>query len=157
MTPRQRAKEAGLKFYRTGKPCPKGHRSKRWTSTTKCVACHEMGRKARRKLQRDWYVRNEAGHNTRSRDNHRKLREDVIDGYGGQCECCGEKAIEFLCLDHTNGGGNRHRKYESNVVLFNRLRCEGFPKGQYRVLCHNCNFSIGLYGYCPHQRKLQCD
>ena len=24
------------------------------------------------------------------------------------------------------------------------------PLPGYRVLCHNCNTSLGLYGYCPH-------
>jgi hypothetical protein len=24
-----------------------------------------------------------------------------------------------------------------------------FPEG-YRVLCHNCNQSLGYFGYCPH-------
>lgn len=27
---------------------------------------------------------------------------------------------------------------------------EEFPEG-YRVLCLNCNFSHGVFGYCPHQ------
>jgi hypothetical protein len=27
-----------------------------------------------------------------------------------------------------------------------------FPDG-FQVLCHNCNMSIGLYGYCPHQTE----
>ena len=26
----------------------------------------------------------------------------------------------------------------------------GFPEG-FRVLCHNCNQAIGVYGACPHQ------
>jgi hypothetical protein len=30
------------------------------------------------------------------------------------------------------------------------LRKNGFPKG-FRVLCHNCNFAHGHYGYCPHK------
>jgi len=27
---------------------------------------------------------------------------------------------------------------------------QGYPTG-FRVLCHNCNQAIGLYGYCPHK------
>lgn len=156
MTPRQRAKEAGLRFYKTGKPCPKGHWSKRRTSTAACMGCEEASREQRLALQQDWYKRNDASHNTKSRDNHRKSREAMIEAYGGKCECCGDEAIEFLCLDHIDGGGSRHRKYESNSTLFRRLRREGFPKGEYRILCHNCNFSYSAYSYCPHQRKLEC-
>lgn len=149
MTPRQRAKAAGQKFYRTEKPCPSGHWSKRRTSTAKCVACEEARREPRRALQQDWYKRNATAHNTKTRDRHRALRTDVLRGYGGRCDCCIEDRLEFLCLDHIEGGGSKHRRHESNVVLFNRLRRQGYPKGKYRVLCHNCNFSLGAYGYCP--------
>jgi hypothetical protein len=34
------------------------------------------------------------------------------------------------------------------------LRTHGYPSG-FRVLCHNCNFSFGHYGYCPHQAAAQ--
>jgi hypothetical protein len=30
------------------------------------------------------------------------------------------------------------------------LRQNSYPTG-YRVLCHNCNFALGHYGYCPHK------
>ena len=32
----------------------------------------------------------------------------------------------------------------------------GFPKDKYRLLCHNCNQSMGWYGYCPHQKEKAC-
>jgi hypothetical protein len=34
-----------------------------------------------------------------------------------------------------------------NLYLY--LRANHYPLG-YRVLCMNCNFAIGHYGYCPH-------
>jgi hypothetical protein len=74
--------------------------------------------------------------------------------YGGEdpgCECCGESFPEFLCLDHKDGGGNKHRssikKFGTHIYYW--IKKNGFPP-LFRVLCHNCNFSIGLYGYCPH-------
>lgn len=32
------------------------------------------------------------------------------------------------------------------------LKRNDWPKG-FRVLCHNCNSSLGYYGYCPHRRN----
>lgn len=81
----------------------------------------------------------------------RKLRFEVLDAYGGCCECCGEDNHEFLGIDHINGGGTQHRKETGAGHAFNQwLKRNGFPEG-FRVLCHNCNLSYGFYGYCPHQ------
>lgn len=38
----QAAKASGAKFYYTGKPCPAGHRSLRYTSAQNCLECHEI-------------------------------------------------------------------------------------------------------------------
>jgi hypothetical protein len=65
------------------------------------------------------------------------------------CACCEETRLEFLSIDHINGGGGKHiREIGSNLARW--LTKQGFPDG-YRVLCHNCNFALGHYGYCPHQ------
>lgn len=71
------------------------------------------------------------------------------------CSCCGENHLEFLSIDHINGGGNRHRKEigGSGNSLFLWLIKNGFPDG-YRVLCYNCNCSLGYYKYCPHSRLI---
>ena len=82
-----------------------------------------------------------------------KLRRIVLEYYGGnppKCACCGENHIEFLCIDHINGGGNEHLRKIGIAYLYAWLRKKNFPKG-YRVLCHNCNISLGNYNYCPHQ------
>ena len=34
------------------------------------------------------------------------------------------------------------------------LMKRGWPKDGYRLLCMNCNFSLGRCGYCPHQREV---
>ncbi len=73
--------------------------------------------------------------------------------YGGNpptCKCCGESQIEFLSIDHVNGGGNQHRKELGHGVHFDKwLIDNGYPEG-FQVLCHNCNLAKGYYGYCPH-------
>ncbi len=66
------------------------------------------------------------------------------------CACCGENHLEFLGIDHIEGGGNKHRKEAGTGGAFYRYLVQhGFPPG-YRVLCHNCNLALGFFGYCPH-------
>lgn len=76
-----------------------------------------------------------------------------LDHYGNTtCACCGEKRMDFLCIDHINGGGNKHRR-EIGTNLIRWLIKNNLPEGPYRVLCHNCNFAIGAYGICPHEKE----
>lgn len=85
----------------------------------------------------------------------RRRRLEVLTHYSNghpQCACCGEKHLEFLSIDHINGGGNKHRQKEGYARIYRWLRQHDYPDG-YRVLCHNCNQSIGLYGYCPHANE----
>jgi len=67
-----------------------------------------------------------------------------------KCSCCGESQIEFLAIDHINGGAPEQGG--SSTKLFRWLKAHGYPPG-FRVLCHNCNSSLGFYGYCPHQQE----
>lgn len=86
-----------------------------------------------------------------SSKNRIALRLEVLRSYGGQdprCQCCGESHLEFLEIDHINGGGRQDRKKNDNI--YHRLKRAGFPPG-FRVLCSNCNFSRGRYSRCPHQ------
>jgi len=84
----------------------------------------------------------------------------AIKHYGSKCDCCGEWRVEFLCIDHIGGGGNAHRRSLSadgrTIVgssnFYAWLRRNNWPDG-FRLLCHNCNFSIGHYGHCPHESE----
>ncbi len=91
--------------------------------------------------------------NKDTRESARKLRLELIQAYGRRCACCGESAVEFLALDHINGGGNAHRKQmKTSTQIYRDLKRQGFPKDGFRLLCHNCNMATGFYGYCPHAR-----
>lgn len=82
---------------------------------------------------------------------NRALRVKVLTHYGGsppRCACCQEALLEFLGLDHIHGGGRQHRK-TIRTRWWEWLRNNDYPPG-FRVLCHNCNQSLGVYGYCPH-------
>jgi len=89
-----------------------------------------------------------------SQRTRQRLRLEVLQHYSAEeplCDCCGETHIEFLSVDHVKGGGQKHRKVIGQSGLYSWLKKNSFPPG-FRVLCHNCNQSIGLYGYCPHQK-----
>jgi hypothetical protein len=79
-------------------------------------------------------------------------RMKVLAHYGPQCGCCGEADVHFLSIDHIHGGGTAHRKQlrSGGSAIYRWLIAEGFPEG-YRVLCMNCNYVMGHYGFCPHQ------
>ena len=83
-----------------------------------------------------------------------KLRDMALTAYGNKCVCCEEDKKEFLCVDHVNGGGNQHRKL-INGSFFLYLFRMNYPKKEFRILCQNCNSSMGHYGYCPHQSALK--
>lgn len=82
------------------------------------------------------------------------LKLGAITAYGGKCACCGERELEFLAIDHINGGGGAHRRTlgSGSCNFYRLLKRTGYPVG-YRVLCFNCNFSAHLGGgICFHQR-----
>lgn len=81
------------------------------------------------------------------------LKVEVLSHYGSKCSCCGESRVEFLTIDHTHGGGEKHRR-KIKIILYKWLQAHGYPKG-FRVLCHNCNLSMGHYGACPHKRRVR--
>lgn len=83
----------------------------------------------------------------------RKLKAEVIQAYGGRCACCGEGGVDFLHIDHVNGGGKQHRKSLAGNAseFYPTLRKLGFPNDPpLRVLCGNCNHAV-RFGPCPHQ------
>lgn len=106
------------------------------------IAAKERG-EAGTPAQRKYYQRNQ-------RERLRALTEYSTGTI--KCDCCGIVDPDVLCLDHKNGDGAKHRKslkkHEgSNISKWSRRN--GYPD-IFRVLCHNCNQSLGKYGYCPH-------
>lgn len=87
------------------------------------------------------------------------VKVSVFSVYSGgipKCECCGETTIEFLTIDHINGDGSKQRKelgMNGGNRFYRWLRANNYPRG-YRVLCFNCNCTIGAYGSCPHKGEI---
>ncbi len=81
----------------------------------------------------------------------RKNRKLVLQYYSNSeipyCICCGETRYYYLSIDHIDGIGMKLREEMGDIVTW--LIDNNFPSG-YRVLCHNCNSSLGAYGFCPH-------
>ena len=106
----------------------------------------------RRQQARDYYSENRSRILDQLKARDRALKQEVIDVYGGRCECCGETLLEFLTIDHINNNGAEHRaRVGKGRGVYKDIKAQGYPEGQYRVLCFNCNISRGFYGYCPHR------
>lgn len=97
------------------------------------------------------------------RENNRKysksVKHSVFDHYSHgtfACACCGESNLDFLTLDHVNGGGTKERiaifgrPNSAGTRFFKWLINSGFPSG-YQILCANCNMSKGAHAACVHQ------
>ena len=71
-----------------------------------------------------------------------KLRQKVINVFGGICIKCGFSDVRALQIDHIKGGGGRelkkfkgHRKFYLYILsLSDKERRE-----KYQLLCANCN------------------
>lgn len=86
-------------------------------------------------------------------DYRAKRRLAVIKYYSNGkmcCACCSESKLEFLAIDHINGGGNKQRKESKVSNLAQWILKNNFPEG-FQILCHNCNFAKGVYKICPHK------
>jgi len=82
-----------------------------------------------------------------------RLKNDAIQKYGGECECCGETRIAFLTIDHKNNDGAERRredKHYNGRSFYRRLVREPIDP-TLRVLCWNCNLGRRSTGVCPHK------
>jgi hypothetical protein len=95
----------------------------------------------------------------KQRESRHRLRLEMIQAYGGKCQCPGGCDIvqpEFLAIDHIFNDGRNHRReigagQISAIQLFRWLRDRGYPKDRFRLLCHNCNAARQHFGKCAHE------
>ena len=108
----------------------------------------------RKKYHKEYRAKNLDERKAYDRNRQRRLRMEALIHYGGnppKCNCCGETEIQFLSIDHINGGGNKERTTQSRWVN-QWLKTNNYPEG-YQILCFNCNLAKGFYKKCPHQTK----
>ena len=91
-------------------------------------------------------------------DYHARIKVEVLAEYGWCCTICGESHVECLTIDHSKNDGAEFRKlmkqprYFAGIRFYKWLKAQGFPQDLgLRVLCFNCNCSIGAYGYSPYE------
>ena len=121
---------------------------------------HYFCRDCTNRNSKEWKERNRLKINAYNRKYHQKVKEDTLKKYGGKCKCCGETQMEFLSIDHVNGGGNIHRRKikaegGGTASMYRWLKKNGYPKKGFQVLCYNCNLAKGFYGECPHKLKVK--
>lgn len=115
--------------------------------------CSECERAYQRQRRKQRSPKDRAEYLKQREEDSRRLKEEIIQHYGGKCACCGEPELVFLDIDHVRGGGKSHRKIVGFGNKFYRwLKKQGWPKG-YQVLCRNCNWSKYVNGVGPHKEK----
>jgi len=89
-----------------------------------------------------------------AKERTRRIKQQAINHYGGRCDCCGEKLLEFLVMHHVNGDGKKHREEDGlrRNGIYEWLIKNNYPEG-FQVYCHNCHSALHFYGYCPHTKK----
>lgn len=125
----------------------------------RCILDHQKirvatdeGRAQRRKSQREWAKRNPEKVKAKKRVRRLRDRQAVLEAYGGECQCCGEKEERFLTVDHIDGRDPNHPDKNN---LYRYLVREGFPKNNYRLFCWNCNCGRQVNGgICPHEELI---
>jgi hypothetical protein len=119
----------------------------------------EDNRNRRYEYIKGWNTRNKDKISIYQKRYKEKLRKKVFGHYSGEkivCACCGESVIEFLSLDHINGGGNKQRKEigtRGGHQFYQWIVNNNYPPG-FQVLCFNCNHAKHICGTCPHQVDL---
>ena len=75
----------------------------------------------------------------------RRLRREVLEGYGGKCVDCGESDWMVLQIDHIDGSTNTSRgRPSNNSTAFLDLISHGFPPG-IELRCANCHMRRTFY------------
>lgn len=141
----------------TLKPKDSYYSNKKWTTDGLQSWCKECIKKSRK----DYYNRDIEKLRKKGRDDRKKEKLALINAYGGKCVCCGESQWEFLTIDHINNDGAEHRRRlgkgikskGSTTMVWRYLRKNGYPKGEFQLLCFNCNCAKGFFGYCPHTKE----
>lgn len=86
---------------------------------------------------------------------NRRLRQEVVDGYGGRCVCCGTTYAPHLTIDHVKGdGAAERRQLGGGRAVYQKLRAllrEGILDLDYQVLCWSCNMTKHHLGRCGCQ------
>ena len=94
----------------------------------------------------------------RGRGRLQELRQLVLDRYGRECACCGEKEEGFLTIDHKNNDGWKERVHGAHSgEMMGRSLVFGPKREDIQILCYNCNCAKARLGYCPHRPETRIE
>ena len=93
-----------------------------------------------RRLQRESYHRRKKDVSLRLRDQRISTKKSIIDFYGGSCIRCGFTDWRALQIDHINGGGHKELEIRSSNQIYKMIINGKLRKGDYQLLCANCNW-----------------
>lgn len=147
------AKAAGEKYYCTGRPCVRGHTSKRRTKDGGCLECASLHSSAFSKSHRGvaykkkWRSQPHVKAKERAY-NHRYTKlyhyglkweefERLLNAAGHRCQICQQQLI----ANHSRTEGKR-----SNAACVDHCHETNTVRG---ILCNRCNRAIGLLGDNP--------
>lgn len=156
-------KRKWAKEYRLRYPDKVKKATVRWKKENleKILKYREEHKEEKKVSSKIWREKNKEILKIKSKKYNLKNKIECFNSYGGCfCNCCGEKEISFLSLDHTNGGGNKERKqlkiYGGNR-FYRYLQKLNYPnKNSYQVLCMNCQFGKTINnGVCPHKKDVK--
>lgn len=120
-----------------------------------CLDCYtKHSNVSRKQYFKERYQEKQLQIKTQQKEKRHRYKMLVLEHYSfnpPECQCCGDLNLEFLTIDHINGGGSEHRKTMRGQNFYSYLIKNNYPEG-YRVLCMNCNWSRGKFGYCPHTK-----
>lgn len=124
-----------------------------------CNGCHreyyENHKKEYSERHKKRYKINSEKSKRYTKEYNLKLKQEVINYYGGKCTCCNETRLDFLALDHINGGGTKQKKQlrseHKAQNMYAWAKNNNYPK-IFQIMCHNCNMSKHINkGKCIHQ------
>lgn len=109
-----------------------------------CVDCNQIKQRANYKINSTVRAKVQRGYRA-------KLRDAVLDAYGGKCSCCGESQKLFLAVDHINNdGAEQRREFGKGDAIYRWIKRNSYPTG-FQILCANCNWGKHVNGgVCPH-------
>jgi len=121
--------------------------------------CHKHYDASPEKIQRlkNFRINNRERINKQNAESRHRIKTSCISHYSlgkKECACCGERLMDFLTIDHINGGGHKHNMYlqSEGTSLYCWLKKNNYPLG-YQVLCMNCNWGKRYKKECPHKMK----
>jgi hypothetical protein len=97
------AKAAGLKYYRTGKTCARGHVAPRWVSSRECVECSREAARIRllaEPLRAEAMAAGKKHYFAGVPCVNGHVAPRLIGGAGGQCTECGKEAAAKFRAKH---------------------------------------------------------